>query len=122
MTDDSEKSDYKPFTPKPKEEKVGFKKRQEKWNEQLENTDNDISHRRFNTTLHPKQVLTSFKKGVHKNEYKQDDLITCYRVVLSKLLADPDLSDESFLSMYKIIQSRANEVYSRRAKRLKQIR
>lgn len=120
---DTEK-EYKPFEPKAKEDKVAYKRRKEKWelDKQSQEKDDDIDHRRFNTTLHPKQIMTSFKKGVHKGEYKQEDLITCYRVVLAKLLADPTLSDESFLSMYRLIQSRANETYARRSKRLKKIR
>lgn len=120
---DTEK-EYKPFEPKAKEDKVAYKRRKEKWelDKQSQEKDDDIDHRRFNTTLHPKQIMTSFKRGVHKGEYKQEDLITCYRVVLAKLLADPTLSDTDFISMYKVIQSRANTVYSSRAKRLKQIR
>lgn len=116
----SDEKEYKPFEPKAKEDKVAYKRRKEKWDNQEEVT--DISHRRFNTTLHPKQIMTSFKKCVNANEIRQDELITCYRVVLAKLLADPTLDDESFLSMYRVIQSRANEVYSRRSKRLKRIR
>lgn len=116
-------TDYKPFEPKAKEDKVEYKRRKEKWEQDKQSQDdNDIDHRRFNTTLHPKQIMTSFKKGVHKNEYKREDLITCYRVVLQKILADPDLEDEEFLSMYGVIQSRAQEVFSRRSKRLKRIR
>lgn len=115
--------EYKPFEPKAKEDMVDYQRRKEKWELDKESQeDNDIDHRRFNTTLHPKQIMTSFKRGVHKGEYKQEDLITCYRVVLAKLLADPTLSDTDFISMYKVIQSRANTVYSSRAKRLKQIR
>tara|TARA_R110002167_G_scaffold139901_2_gene327579 strand:- start:25 stop:384 length:360 start_codon:yes stop_codon:yes gene_type:complete len=115
--------EYKPFEPKAKEDMVDFQRRKEKWELDKESQeDNDIDHRRFNTTLHPKQIMTSFKKGVHKGEYKQEDLITCYRVVLAKLLADPDLDDESFMSMYRQIQSRANRVFADRSKRLKRIR
>ena len=119
-----DEKEYKPFEPKAKEDKVAYKRRKEKWEleKKKQEKDDDIDHRRFNTTLHPKQVMTSFKRGVHKGEYKQEDLITCYRVVLAKLLADPDLSDESFISMYRLIQSRANETYARRSKRLKRIR
>ena len=111
---------YKPFEPKAKEDMVGFKRRKDKWENQDE--DDSIDHRRFNTTLHPKQILTAFKRGIHKGEYKQEDLITTYRVVLGRLLADPDLSDDDFMGLYKVIQSRASEVYSRRSKRLKRIR
>ncbi|QGH73814.1 hypothetical protein [Vibrio phage vB_VhaM_VH-8] len=119
-----DEKEYKPFEPKAKEDKVAYKRRKEKWEleKKKQEKDDDIDHRRFNTTLHPKQVMTSFKRGVHKGEYKQEDLITCYRVVLAKLLADPDLSDESFMSMYSVIQNRAQEVYARRSKRLKRIR
>ena len=112
--------EYKPFEPKAKEDKVAYKRRKEKWESQEEVT--DISHRRFNTTLHPKQIMTSFKRCIYANEIKQEDLITCYRVVLAKLLADPTLSDTDFISMYKVIQSRANRVFADRSKRLKQIR
>lgn len=113
-------TEYKPFEPKAKEDMVGFKRRKEKWENQEE--DDSIDHRRFNTTLHPKQILTAFKRGVHKGEYRQEDLITTYRVVLARLLADPDLSDDDFISMYGMIQNRANLVYSKRSKRLKKIR
>lgn len=114
--------DYKPFEYKPEKEKVGYKKKVEKWEEQLENTDNDISHRRFNCTLHPNQVVTSYKKCVHNNEISKDKLMTCYRVTLAKLLSDPSLTEEDFISLYSVIQSRANTIYSERAKRLRQIK
>ena len=115
--------EYKPFEPKAKEDMVDYQRRKEKWELDKESQeDNDIDHRRFNTTLHPKQIMTSFKRGVHKGEYKQEDLITCYRVVLARLLADPDLSDNDFISMYGMIQNRANLIYSKRSKRLKKIR
>ena len=114
--------EYKPFQPKAKEDTSEYKRRVEKWEEQLENTDDDISHRRFNCTLHPNQVVTSYKKCVSKNEISKDKLMTCYRVTLAKLLADPSLTEEDFLSLYSVIQSRANIVYSQRAKRLRQIK
>lgn len=120
---DTEK-DYKPFEPKAKEDKVAYKRRKEKWelDKLSQEKDSDIDHRRFNTTLHPKQVMTSFKRCVAANEIDKESLMTCYRVVLGKLLADPSLSDNEFISLYKVIQSRSNEVYARRSKRLKQIR
>ena len=115
-----EETDYKPFEVKAKEDTVKFKKRKEKWENQEENQ--DISHRRFNTTLYPKQIMTSFKRCVAANEIDKENLMTCYRVVLQKLLADPTLSDNEFISLYKVIQNRSNEVYTRRSKRLKKIR
>lgn len=115
--------DYKPFTPKEKHEKVDHIRRKEKWEESISATqDGDISHRRFNLTLHVGQVVTAFKKCVHKNEISKKHLITCYRVVLQKLLQDPTLTDDEFISMYSQISTRANEVYERRSRRLKKIR
>ena len=116
------KRDYKPFEAKPKHLKARYIKRKEKWDESLESVDDDISHRRFNCTLQVSQLISSFKKCVHKNEVNKKSLITCYRVVLQKLLQDPNLTDEEFMSMYGQIQSRANEVYERRSRNLKKIR
>ena len=110
---------FKPFEPKPKHLKAEYIKRKEKWEEMEDNIKPDTSHRRFGLTLHTTQVVKSFKKCVHANEVKREELITCYRVVLQKILQDPDLSDEEFISMYKQIQSRAEEVYSRRSRMLR---
>ena len=112
---------YKPFEPKPKEDTVVFKKRQERWDE-IKSETGDIEHRRFNCTLQVSQLVGAFKKCVHKNEVTKKNLITCYRVVLQKLLQDPSLTDEEFMSMYGQIQSRANEVYERRSRALKRIK
>ena len=114
--------DYKPFTAKPKHLKAEYIKRKEKWDESLEAADDSIDHRRFNCTLQVTQLVSSFKKCVHKNEISKKSLITCYRVVLQKLLQDPNLTDEEFMSMYGQIQTRANEVYERRSRELKRIR
>lgn len=115
--------EYKPFEPKPAHMKADYIKRKEKWDESLEAVDSsNINHRRFNYTLQTTQVVNSFKKCVHKNEVSRKNLITCYRVVLQKILQDPDLSDEEFMSMYGQIQSRAIEVYERRSRDLKKIR
>lgn len=111
---------YKPFEPKLKEDTAVFKKRQERWDE-IKSETGDIEHRRFNCTLQTPQVVNSFKKCVHKNEVSRKSLITCYRVVLQKILQDPDLSDEEFLSMYGQIQTRAIEVYERRSRNLRKI-
>ncbi len=114
--------EYKPFEPKPKEDTVVFKKRKERWNKQLKEADDSLDHRRFNCTLTVNQVVNSFKKCVRANEVKRDALITCYRVVLEKILQDPELTDAEFLSMYSQIQPRAQTVYARRSRELKRIR
>lgn len=114
--------EYKPFTVKPEHLKVDYIKRKDKWEEGISNVDDDISHRRFNCTLQSGQVVTAFKKCIHKNEISKKHLMTCYRVVLQKLLQDPTLTEDEFISLYGQIQTRANEVYSLRAKRLKKIR
>ena len=116
---ENEDTSFKPFEPKPKHLKAEYIRRKEKWEEMEENIKPDTSHRRFGLTLHTTQVVKSFKKCVHANEVKREELITCYRVVLQKILQDPDLSDEEFISMYKQIQSRAEEVYSRRSRMLR---
>ena len=113
--------DFKPFEPKPAHLKADYIKRKEKWDE-LKSETSSIEHRRFNCTLQTTQVVNSFKKCVHKNEISRKNLITCYRVVLQKILQDPDLSDEEFLSMYGQIQTRAIEVYERRSRNLRKIR
>lgn len=118
----SEDIEYKPFTPKPEHLKADYIRRREKWEQGKKEVKQDISHRRFNCTLHVNQVVTSFKKCVHVGEVDKAPLITCYRVVLQKLLQDPTLTDEEFISMYKQIQTRANQVYERRSRKLKSIR
>lgn len=118
----SEEQSYKPFERKPEHLKADYLRRKEKWDESLETVDDDISHRRFNCTLQVSQLVGAFKKCVHKNEVTKKNLITCYRVVLQKILQDPTLTDEEFMSMYSQIQSRANEVYERRSRELKRIR
>ena len=111
---------YKPFERKPLEDTAEYKARKEKWDKEQELVDdNDLSHRRFKVTLQPKQVVECFKKCVRKGELSQDTLTTCYRVVLQRLLADPDFTDEQFIALYSTIQGRAAEVYSRRAAKLR---
>jgi hypothetical protein len=82
----------------------------------------DLEHRRFSTTLHPNQIVTAFKKCIHKKEVSKKSLMTCYRVVLAALLRDDTLTDDEFIKLYLKIQPRANEVYERRAKRLRRIK
>ena len=119
MTDDNQ--EWKAFTPKPKHLKAEYIKRKEKW-EQEQEKEKDISHRRFNLTLQVPQLVAAFKRCVHEGEISTSDLITVYRVVLGKILQDPDLDDADFISMYKQISPRANEVYARRARKLRQIK
>ncbi len=112
---------YKPFEVKPPHLKSSHIKREERWKE-LGKSSGDISHRRFNTTLQVPQIVNAFKKCVHENEVTKTALITCYRVVLKKILQDPTLTDREFLSMYAQIQTRANEVYERRSKSMRNIK
>ena len=117
----SKQKEYQPFEPKAKEDTVVFQKRKAKWNKQLKD-EVTLDHRRFNVTLTVNQIVTSFKRCVRGNEVKRDALMTCYRVVLEKILQDPELTDNEFISLYKVIQPRANEVYSRRARNMKRVR
>lgn len=115
-----ENGDWIPFTSKPKHLKVGHIKRKEKWDS--EEDVEDLSHRRFSITLQVPQLVNAFKKSVRNGEVKRSVLITCYRVVLERILQDPDLTDEEIFSMYRQIQTRATEAYGRRAKRYRNIK
>mgnify|MGYP003532719920 FL=1 len=116
MTDNT----YKPFERKPLEETADYKARKAKWDKEQSEVDvKDLSHRRFNVTLQPKAIVESFKKCVRKGELSQDTLATCYRVVLQRLLADPDFTDEQFIELYSTIQGRASDVFARRAAKLR---
>lgn len=115
--------EYKPFEPKPKELKADYLLRKQKWEESQKETSNkDIDHRRFNTTLTVNQMVTGFKRCVHRNEVDKENLMTCYRVVLQKLLQDPNLTDLEFIKLYELIQPKATTVYARRSRELKRIR
>lgn len=85
----------------------------------LPEPERDISHRRFSTTLFPSQILTAFKKGVHKGEFDKDSLITVYRVVASQIFKDDDVTDKDIITMHNHIRAKVSEVYERRAKRLR---
>lgn len=112
--------EYKPFERKLLEETAEYKARKVKWDKEQSKVDTkDLSHRRFNVTLQPKAIVESFKKCVRKGELSQDTLATCYRVVLQRLLADPDFTDEQFIELYGTIQGRAAETYARRAANLR---
>ena len=103
------------YKPKPEHLKVSYIKRLYAWQEQVEKLEDDVpKHRRFNLTLHVPQLTAAFKKSVRKNEVPKDTLLTIYRVVSQKLLADPSITDEDIKIMHSVIRSRVSEVYDRR--------
>ena len=112
------------YEPKPEHLKVSYIKRLYAWQEQAEKLQDEApSHRRFNLTLHVPQLAAAFKKSVRKGEVSKDTLLTIYRVVSMKLLADPTITDEDIKSMHDIIRSRVNDMYDRRlAKRRRMVK
>ena len=103
------------YQPKPEHLKVDYIKRLYAWQEQVEKLDGEApKHRRFNLTLHVPQLATAFKKSVKKGEVSKDTLLTIYRIVAQKLLADPTISDDDIKSMHNVIRYRVSEVYDRR--------
>ena len=103
------------YQPKPEHLKVDYIKRRFAWQEQAEKLQDDSpKHRRFNLTLQVPQLVNAFKKSVRKNEVSKDNLLTIYRIVSMKLLADPTISDEDIKAMHSVIRSRVSEVYDRR--------
>ena len=103
------------YEPKPEHLKVSNIKRLYAWKEQADKLEDDVpKHRRFNLTLQVPQLVNAFKKSVRKGEVPKDTLLTIYRVVSMKLLADPTISDEDIKSMHSVIRSRVSEVYDRR--------
>lgn len=103
------------YQPKPENLKVSYINRKFKWDETIEKLEDDSpSHRRFNLTLHVPQLATAFKKSVKKGEVSKDTLLTIYRIVAQKLLADPTISDDDIKSMHNVIRYRVSEVYDRR--------
>ena len=103
------------YQPKPEHLKVSYINRKFKWDEAIEKLEDDSpSHRRFNLTLHVPQLTAAFKKSVRKNEVPKDTLLTIYRIVSMKLLADPSITDEDVKAMHSVIRSRVSEVYDRR--------
>lgn len=89
---------------------------------ELPEPERDISHRRFSTTLFPSQILTAFKKGVHKGEFDKDSLMTVYRVVASQIFKDDSLTDKDVITMHNHIRNKVNDVYEKRARRLRKIK
>ncbi len=103
------------YQPKPEHLKVSYINRKFKWDEAIEKLEDDVpKHRRFNLTLHVPQLVNAFKKSVRKGEVPKDTLLTIYRVVSMKLLADPTISDDDIKAMHSVIRSRVSEVYDRR--------
>ena len=103
------------YQPKPEYLKVSYINRKFKWDEAIEKLEDDVpKHRRFNLTLHVPQLTVAFKKSVKKNEVPKDNLLTIYRIVSMKLLADPTISDDEIKMMHNVIRSRVSEMYDRR--------
>ena len=103
------------YQPKPEYLKVSYIKRLYAYKEQVEKLEDDVpKHRRFNLTLQVPQLTTAFKKSVRKGEVPKDTLLTIYRVVSMKLLADPTITDEDIKAMYDVIKNRVSEMYDRR--------
>ena len=103
------------YQPKPEHLKVDYIKRKFKWDETIEKLEDEApKHRRFNLTLHVPQLVNAFKKSVRKNEVPKDTLLTTYRIVAQKLLADPSISDEDIKSMHDSIRHRVSDMYDRR--------
>ena len=103
------------YQPKPEYLKVSYINRKFKWDETIEKLEDEApSHRRFNLTLQVPQLTNAFKKSVRKGEVPKDTLLTIYRIVSMKLLADPTISDDDIKVMHSVIRSRVSEVYDRR--------
>ena len=112
------------YKPKPEHLKIDYIKRLYAWQEQAEKLEDEApKHRRFNLTLHVPQLVNAFKKSVRKNEVSKDNLLTIYRVVTQKLLADPSITDDEIKAMHSVIRQRVSDVYDRRlAKRRRMVR
>ena len=103
------------YKPKPEHLKVSNIKRLYAYKEQVDKLEGDSpKHRRFNLTLQVPQLTNAFKKSVRKNEVPKDTLLTIYRIVSMKLLADPTISDEDIKSMHDVIRHRVSLMYDRR--------
>ena len=112
------------YKPKPEYLRVDYIKRLYAYKEQAEKLQDEApKHRRFNLTLQVPQLVNAFKKSVRKGEVSKDTLLTIYRIVSMKLLADPTISDEDIKSMHSIIRQRVSDVYDRRlAERRRRVR
>ena len=103
------------YQPKPEHLKVSNIKRLYAYKEQVEKLEDEApKHRRFNLTLQVPQLVNAFKKSVRKNEVSKDNLLTIYRIVAQKLLADPSITDDEIKAMHSVIRQRVSDVYDRR--------
>ena len=103
------------YQPKPEHLKIDYIKRLYAWQEKVEKLEGDVpKHRRFNLTLQVPQLTNAFKKSIRKNEVSKDSLLTIYRIVAQKLLADPTISDDEIKAMHSVIRQRVSDVYDRR--------
>ena len=112
------------YKPKPEHLKIDNIKRLYAYKEQVEKLEGDVpKHRRFNLTLHVPQLTTAFKKSVRKGEVPKDTLLTIYRVVAQKLLADPSITDDEIKAMHDVIRHKVSDMYDRRlAKRRRMVK
>ena len=112
------------YQPKPEYLKVDYIKRRFAWQETVEKLEDDVpKHRRFNLTLQVPQLTTAFKKSVRKGEVPKDTLLTIYRIVSMKLLADPSITDSEIKIMHDVIRHRVSLMYDRRlAERRRMVR
>lgn len=112
------------YLPKPEHLKVDYIKRLYAYKEQVEKLEDDVpKHRRFNLTLKVPQLVNAFKKSVKKGEVSKGTLLSIYRIVAQKLLADPSITDSEIKMMHDIIRSRVNDMYDRRlAKRRRMVK
>ena len=112
------------YTPKPGHLKTSYIKRLYAWREGVEKLEDESpSHRRFNLTLQVPQLVNAFKKSVRKNEVNKGTLLTIYRIVSMKLLADPTITDDEIKIMHDVIRHRVSDMYDRRlAKRRRMVK
>ena len=112
------------YQSKPEHLKVSNIKRLYAYKEQAEKLEDESpKHRRFNLTLHVPQLVNAFKKSVKRGEVSKDSLLTVYRVVSMKLLADPSITDDEIKAMHDVIRHRVSDMYDRRlAKRRRMVK
>ena len=103
------------YQPKPEHLKVDNIKRLYAYKEQAEKLQDEApKHRRFNLTLQVPQLANAFKKSVKRGEVSKDTLLSIYRIVSQKLLADPSITDSEIKIMHDVIRHRVSEMYDRR--------
>ena len=112
------------YEPKPEHLKVDYIKRKFKWDETIEKLEDEApKHRRFNLTLQVPQLTNAFKKSVRRGEVNKETLLTIYRIVAQKLLADPSITDSEIKAMHDVIRHRVSDMYDRRiAKRRRMVK